>query len=102
MDYGCVPAYHDPADADAEETVAVLECENCRKACEKLHHVPEFDYMGCDACMEEATILSASQASTFPWCSAKWWFRYGLGLPDPRQAPYGERPPIRSSNTPCA
>jgi hypothetical protein len=54
MDYGCVPAYHDPADADAEETVAVLECENSRKACEKLHHVPEFDYMGCDDCMEEA------------------------------------------------
>jgi CRISPR/Cas system-associated exonuclease Cas4 (RecB family) len=28
-------------------------------------------------------ILSPSQASTFLGCSAKWWFRYGLGLPDP-------------------
>jgi RecB family exonuclease len=28
-------------------------------------------------------ILSPSQASTFLSCSAKWWFRYGLGLPDP-------------------
>src|SRR5262245_22422888 len=28
-------------------------------------------------------ILSPSQASTFLQCSAKYWFRYGLGLPDP-------------------
>jgi putative RecB family exonuclease len=28
-------------------------------------------------------ILSPSQASTFLSCSAKWWFRYGLDLPDP-------------------
>jgi RecB family exonuclease len=28
-------------------------------------------------------ILSPSQASTYLGCSAKWWFRYGLGLPDP-------------------
>jgi CRISPR/Cas system-associated exonuclease Cas4 (RecB family) len=28
-------------------------------------------------------VLSPSQASTFLACSAKWWFRYGLGLPDP-------------------
>ena len=28
-------------------------------------------------------VLSPSQASTFLSCSAKWWFRYGLGLPDP-------------------
>jgi RecB family exonuclease len=27
--------------------------------------------------------LSPSQASTYLGCSAKWWFRYGLGLPDP-------------------
>ena len=27
-------------------------------------------------------VLSASQASTFLGCAAKWWFRYGLGLPD--------------------
>src|SRR5262245_21178000 len=28
-------------------------------------------------------VHSPSQASTFLSCSAKWWFRYGLGLPDP-------------------
>jgi CRISPR/Cas system-associated exonuclease Cas4 (RecB family) len=28
-------------------------------------------------------VLSPSQASTYLGCSAKWWFRYGLGLPDP-------------------
>ena len=28
-------------------------------------------------------ILSPSQVSTFFGCQAKWWFRYGLGLPDP-------------------
>src|ERR1700732_1996971 len=28
-------------------------------------------------------ILSPSQASLFLNCSAKWWFKYGLGLPDP-------------------
>src|SRR6516225_3626651 len=27
--------------------------------------------------------LSPTQASTYLSCSAKWWFRYGLGLPDP-------------------
>jgi putative RecB family exonuclease len=29
-------------------------------------------------------ILSPSQANTFLNCSAKWWFRYGIGLPDPK------------------
>jgi CRISPR/Cas system-associated exonuclease Cas4 (RecB family) len=29
-------------------------------------------------------ILSPSQANTFLNCSAKWWFRYGAGLPDPK------------------
>jgi hypothetical protein len=28
-------------------------------------------------------VLSPSQAAVFLSCSAKWWFRYGLGLPDP-------------------
>lgn len=27
--------------------------------------------------------LSASQASTYLSCNAKWWFRYGLDIPDP-------------------
>jgi len=29
-------------------------------------------------------ILSPSQANTFLNCSAKWWFKHGVGLPDPK------------------
>jgi RecB family exonuclease len=29
-------------------------------------------------------ILSPSQANTYLTCNAKWWFKYGLGLPDPK------------------
>jgi RecB family exonuclease len=29
-------------------------------------------------------ILSPSQANTFLNCSARWWFKYGAGLPDPK------------------
>jgi putative RecB family exonuclease len=29
-------------------------------------------------------ILSPSQATTFLNCSARWWFKYGAGLPDPK------------------
>ncbi len=29
-------------------------------------------------------VLSPSQANTFLNCSAKWWFKYGAGLPDPK------------------
>src|SRR5215467_2811301 len=35
------------------------------------------------AAQKPEEILSPSQASTFLACSAKWRFRYGLGLPDP-------------------
>ncbi|MGA3095731.1 MAG: PD-(D/E)XK nuclease family protein [Bryobacteraceae bacterium] len=30
--------------------------------------------------------LSATWANTFLSCSAKWWFKYGAGLPDPKDA----------------
>ena len=30
-----------------------------------------------------AGVLSPSQVRTFRDCSAKWWYKYGLGLPDP-------------------
>jgi hypothetical protein len=33
---------------------AVHECENCGRSGQRLTLVPEFDYMGCDDCMEEA------------------------------------------------
>jgi hypothetical protein len=31
-------------------------------------------------------VLSPSQAATFLQCSAKWWFKYGLLLPEPKTA----------------
>ncbi len=30
------------------------------------------------------TVLSPSQVNCFLACSAKWWFKYGAGLPDPK------------------
>ena len=39
---------------NASASVAVLKCENCGTGAERLTRVPEFDYMGCDDCMEEA------------------------------------------------
>jgi len=32
-------------------------------------------------------VLSPSQIKTFLGCSARWWFRYGAGLPDPPNGP---------------
>jgi hypothetical protein len=39
--------------------------------------------LGASAQSMPGEVLSPSQACTFLTCSAKWWFRYGLGLPDP-------------------
>ena len=33
---------------------------------------------------EAANVLSPTQVRTFLDCSAKWWFRYGLRLPEPK------------------
>ena len=33
---------------------------------------------------ELATVLSPSQVQTFQDCASKWWFKYGMGLPDPK------------------
>lgn len=47
---------------DASFSVAVLKCENCGTTnCERLTRVPEFDYMGCDECMEEALAVIARE-----------------------------------------
>ncbi|MGH9667432.1 MAG: PD-(D/E)XK nuclease family protein [Bryobacteraceae bacterium] len=35
---------------------------------------------------ELATLLSPSQVACFTDCSAKWWFKYGLKMPDPKNA----------------
>lgn len=46
---------------DASRSFAVNECENCGQTCERLTRVPEFDYMGCDECMEEALAVIARE-----------------------------------------
>jgi hypothetical protein len=61
MFYDNAPIY-DYERRGAQESVAVLVCENCRESCERLTHVPEWDYMGCDDCMEEAMIVLAREA----------------------------------------
>jgi len=33
-----------------------------------------------------ADVLSPSQVRTFTDCSARWWYKYGLNLPDPKGA----------------
>jgi len=44
----------DERDFPETESAAVLECVNCRRTVERLHHVPEFNYLGCDDCLAEA------------------------------------------------
>jgi hypothetical protein len=48
---------------DASVSVAVNECQNCGETCRTLHHVPEFDYMGCEDCRDEAMAIIAFEAA---------------------------------------
>lgn len=48
-------------DFDAASNDAVDHCENCGRAGQRLTRVPEFDYMGCDDCMEEALAVIARE-----------------------------------------
>src|SRR5215471_8074821 len=48
---------------EAEPAEAAYECFNCGRACDELHHVPEFDYMGCQECLDEAMELLAREAA---------------------------------------
>src|SRR5215471_7893510 len=48
---------------EAEPAEAAHECFNCGKACDELHHVPEFDYMGCEDCLDEAMELLARESA---------------------------------------
>ncbi len=41
-------------------SVAVNICQNCGQSCDRLTDVPEFEFMGCDRCVEEA--MGALQA----------------------------------------
>ena len=68
-----------PADASFSE--AVLTCENCKAHADRLTRVPEWDYMGCDDCMEEAlAVIAREQEPATParftvverWNDQKW------------------------------
>ncbi len=50
----------------AEYSEAVNICQNCHQAVERLTLVPEFLYMGCDDCMEEALAVIAREALELP------------------------------------
>ena len=39
---------------DAPYSAAVHICQNCGRTADRLTLAPEFEYMGCDDCMEEA------------------------------------------------
>jgi hypothetical protein len=52
----------DEGPEDASISVAINICENCGKRCDELHHVPEFDYMGCEDCLDEAMRLLEREA----------------------------------------
>src|SRR5690242_15044675 len=55
-----------------EPSPAVLNvCENCGQSCDRLTLVPEFEYMGCDQCMEEAlAVIAREQLDPETGCSA--------------------------------
>ena len=57
---------------DLVEPEAAHECFNCGKACDELHHVPEFDYMGCEDCLNEAMELLAHEATNKELYPAEW------------------------------
>ena len=42
---------------DASESAAVNECDNCHRTCERLSHIPEWDFMACDDCMDECAAI---------------------------------------------
>jgi hypothetical protein len=45
----------------ATYSTAVHICQNCGETAERLTLVPEFEYVGCDDCMEEALKLIARE-----------------------------------------
>ena len=47
----------DVPSSDADDS----KCQNCGRAGQRLTRVPEFDYMGCDDCMEEALAVIARE-----------------------------------------
>lgn len=55
--------YHEHGEMPPVESAAVNECENCGHASETLVHVPEWNFMGCDDCMEECMTILAAEKS---------------------------------------
>jgi Zn finger protein HypA/HybF involved in hydrogenase expression len=46
----------------------VDHCENCGRSGQRLTRVQEFDYMGCDDCMEEAlAVLAREERDPIGW-----------------------------------
>lgn len=41
--------------------VEYFDCENCGRSVQKVLHVPEFDYLGCEDCYDEAMRVLARE-----------------------------------------
>ena len=48
---------------EVAQSEAAGECFNCGRRAGELHHVPEFDYMGCEECLDEAMALLEAEAA---------------------------------------
>jgi len=48
---------------DIPEFMSSNECGNCGEKAARLTHVPEFNYMGCDECVEEAMRVIAAEVA---------------------------------------
>jgi len=48
---------------DILDSVAILRCQNCGEVAERLTQIPEFDYLGCDPCVEEAMAVIARETA---------------------------------------
>ena len=46
-------------------------CGNCHVSCEHLSHVPEFDFLGCDACLAEALDTLEAELLAETGCTRK-------------------------------
>lgn len=54
-----------------EKEVAVNTCENCGQTCDRLYPVPEFEYMGCETCRDEAEAIMAADPLPTPQCNER-------------------------------
>ena|ERR1700709_1536670 len=54
---------------DASFSVAVNYCENCNATCETLVHVAGYDYMGCQVCADEASVIMLEEMLNAAGCT---------------------------------